>query len=84
MTVHELLCIDFEQEMCGKHPTRFASPDGGSDPIVSEPTDGPIHTQCTHNPVWSRLTNGKGVEGQLIRSAPQSVCPTTRRMSRAF
>ena len=57
-----LLCIDFEQEMCGKHPTRFASPDGGSDPIVSESTDGPIRTQCIHNPIWSGLTNGKGVE----------------------
>ena len=39
MTVHVLLCIDFEQ-MCGKHPMRFGSPPGGSDPIVSEPTDG--------------------------------------------
>ena len=48
MTVHVLLCIDFEQEVRGKHPTRFASPDGGSDPIVSESTDGPIRTQCIH------------------------------------
>ena len=44
MTVHVHLCIDFEQEMCGKHPTQFSSPDGGSDPIVSEPTHGPIRT----------------------------------------
>ena len=43
MTVHVLLCIDFEQEMCGKHPTRFASPYGGSDPIVSEPTGRSVH-----------------------------------------
>ena len=42
----------------------FASPDGGSDPIVSEPTDGLIRTQCIHNPVWSGLTNGKGVAGR--------------------
>ena len=55
MTVHVLLCTDFEQEMCGKYPTRFVSPDG-SDPIVSESTDGPIRTQCTHNPIWSGLT----------------------------
>ena len=67
MTVHVLLCIDFEQEMCGKHPTRFASPDGGSDPIVSEPTDAPIRTQCIHNPSWSGLTNGKGVAGRYHR-----------------
>ena len=26
---HVLLCIHFEQEMCGKHPTRFVSPGGG-------------------------------------------------------
>ena len=64
MTVHVLLCIDFEQEMCGKHPTRFASPDGGSDPIVSESTDEPIRTQCIHIPIWSGLTNGKGVAGR--------------------
>ena len=60
MTVHVLLCIAFEQEMCGKHPTRFASPDGGSDPTVSESTDGLIRTQCIHNPIRSGLTNGKG------------------------
>ena len=40
MMVHVLLYTDFQQEMYGRHPTRFASPDGGSDPIVSEPTDG--------------------------------------------
>ena len=45
MKVHVLLCTDFEQEMCGKLPTQFASPDGGSDPIVSESTDGPICTR---------------------------------------
>ena len=60
MTVHVLQCIDFEQEMCGKHPTRFVSPDGGSDPIVSESTDGLIRTQRIHNPIWNGLTNGKG------------------------
>ena len=63
MTVHVLLCIDFEQKMCGKHPTRFTSPEGGSDPIVSGPTDGPIRTLCIHNQIWSGLTNGKGVAG---------------------
>ena len=40
MTVHVLLLrVDFEQ-MCGKHPTQFTSPDCGSDPIVSELTNG--------------------------------------------
>ena len=73
MTVHVLLCIDFEQEMCGKHPTRFASPDGGSDPIVSEPTDGPIRTQCIHNPIWNGLTNGKGVAGRYDQLPNQYV-----------
>ena len=72
MTVHVLLCIDIEQ-MCVKHPTQFASPDGGSDPIVSEPTDGPIHTQCIHNPIWSGLTNGKGVAGRHDRLPNQYV-----------
>ena len=43
--------IDFEQEMCGKHPMRFASPDGGSDLIVSMGMSipalwGPIFVQC--------------------------------------
>ena len=53
MTVHVLPCINFKQEMCGNLPTIFASPDGGSDPIVSEQTDGLIRTHCIHNPVWS-------------------------------
>ena len=61
MTVHVLLCTDSEQEMCGKLPTQFASPDGGSDPTVTKSTDGQIRTQCIHNPIWSGLTNGKGV-----------------------
>ena len=52
--------IDSEQEMYGRHPTRFVSPSGGSDPIVSESTDRPIRTQCIHNPIWNGLTNGKG------------------------
>ena len=73
MTVHVLLCIDFEQEMCGKHPTRFASPDGGSDPNVSEPTDGLIRTQCIHNPIWSGLTNGRGLAGRYDRLPNQYV-----------
>ena len=60
MTVHVLLYTDFEQEMYGRHPTRFVSPGGGSDPIVSESIDGPIRTQCIHNPIWNGLTNGKG------------------------
>ena len=36
------MCLrkDFGQEMCGKLPTRCASPDGGSDP-----TDEPIQIQ---------------------------------------
>ena len=51
MTVHVLLCTDFEQEMCGKRPTQFASPDGGSDPIVSmgmliPALWGPFFVQC--------------------------------------
>ena len=72
--VHVPLHRDFEQEMCGKCPKRYANPDGGSDPIALEPTDGPIHTQCIRNsiwshtqcirnPVWSVLTHGTGVAG---------------------
>ena len=72
MMVHVLLCIDFELEMCGKHPTRYASPDGGSDPIVSEPTDGSIRTQYIHNPLWSGLTN-KGVAGRYDQLPNQYV-----------
>ena len=70
MTVHVLLYIDFEQEMCGKHPTRFASSDGGLDPTVSESTGG---TQCIDNPIWSGLTNGKGVAGRYDRLPNQYV-----------
>ena len=73
MTVHVLLCIDFEQEMRGKHPTRFASSDGGLDPTVSESTDGPIRTQCIDNPIWSGLTNDKGVVGRYDRLPKQCV-----------
>ena len=28
---------DFGQEMCERSPTRYASPDGGSNPVASEP-----------------------------------------------
>ena len=63
MTVRVLLYTDFEQEMYGRHPKRFVSPDGGLDPIVSGLTDGPIHTQCIHNPIWNGLTNSKGTAG---------------------
>ena len=63
MMVHVFLYTDFEQEMYGRHPTWFVNPDGGSDPIVSEPTDGPTCTQCIHNPIWNGLTNGKGIAG---------------------
>ena len=73
MMVHVLLCIDFEQEMCGKHPMWFASPDGGSDPVISEPTDRPIRTQCIHNSIWSGLMNGKGIAGWYYRLPNQYV-----------
>ncbi len=73
MTVHVLLCINVEQEMCRKHPMRFTSPDGGSDPTVSESTDGLIRTQCIHNPVWSGLTNSKGVAGRYNQLPSQYV-----------
>ena len=73
MTVHVLLCIYFEQETFGKVSTRFASPDGELDPVVSEPTDGPIRTQCIHNPIWSVLTNSKGVAGRYDRLLNQYV-----------
>ena len=49
--VHVLPHRDFEQEMRRKPPTRFASPDSGSDPIALELTDGPIRTQCIRHPV---------------------------------
>ena len=73
MTVHVLLCIDFEQEMCGEHPTRFVSPGGGSDPIVSESTDGLIRTQCIHNPIWNGLMNGKSSAEQYDQLPNQYV-----------
>ena len=72
MTVHVLLYTDFEQ-MYGRHPMRFVSPGGGSDPIVSESTDGPIRTQCVHNPVWSGLTNGKDAGGRYDQLPNQYV-----------
>ena len=75
MTVHVLLYTDFEQEMYGRHPTRFVSPDGGLNPVVSEPTDGrPIRTQCIHNPIWNGLTNGKGAAG-LYDQLPNQYVP---------
>ena len=43
--VHVLPHRDFGQEMCEKNPMQYARPDGGSDPIASEPTDRPICTQ---------------------------------------
>ena len=80
MTVHVLLNTDFEQEMYGRHPTQFISPDGGLDPIVSESTDGLIRTQCIHNPIWNRLTNGKGAAERYDQLPNQyvplhEVCP---------
>ena len=73
MTVRVLLYTDFEQEMYGMHPNRFVSPDGGLDPIVSEPTDGPIRIQCIHNPIWNGLTNGKGAVGRYDQLPNQYV-----------
>ena len=64
---------DFEQEMHGKPPTRFASPDGGSDPIALEPTDRPIRTQCIRNPVWRGLTIGTDVAGRYDQLPSQYV-----------
>ena len=61
------------QEMRGKLPKRFVSPDGGSDPIASEPTDGPIRTQWIRNPVWSGPTHGRGVAGRYLRFPNQYV-----------
>ena len=49
------------------------APGGGSDPIISEPTDGPIRTQRIHNPIWSGLTNGRGVAGRYDRLPSQYV-----------
>ena len=62
--VHVLPRRYFEQEMCENLPTRCASRDGGTDPIASEPTDGPIRTQCIRNPIWSGLTHGTSVAGR--------------------
>ena len=73
MTVHVLLYTDFEQEMYRRHPTRFVSPDGELDPVVSEPTDRPIRTQCIHNPIWNGLTNGKGTAGRYDQLPNQYV-----------
>ena len=64
--VHVLPRRDFGQK-CGKPPTRYASPDDGSDPIAFELTDGLIHTQCVRNPILSGLTHGKGVAGRYDR-----------------
>ena len=66
-------CRDFEPEMCTKTPMRYASPDGGSDPIALEQTDEPVHTQCIHNPIWSRLTHGAGTAGQYDPLPNQNV-----------
>ena len=51
----------FGPEMCEKPPMQYTSPDGGLDPVALEPTDGPIHTQWIHSPIWSGLTHGTGV-----------------------
>ena len=40
--LHVLPHGDFWQEKCEKAPMRYVSPEGGSDPIALEPTDGPI------------------------------------------
>ena len=68
---------DVGQVKCEKPPTRYVSLGGGSDPIASEPTNEPILTQWICNPIWSRPTHGTGVAGRLV-------CPTTRKISRAF
>ena len=59
--------------MCKKPPTRYASPDGGSDPVASEPTDGPIRTQWIRNPIWSGPTHGTGVAGRYDQLPNQYV-----------
>ena len=64
---------DFGQEKCEKPPTRYASPDGGSDQDASEPTDGSIRTQWIRNPIWSGPTHGRGVGGRCDRLPNQYV-----------
>ena len=65
---------DFGQDMCGKPPARYASPEGGSDPFALEPPDRPIHTQCIRNPVWNGLiTHGAGIAGRYSRLPSQYV-----------
>ena len=51
------MCLrkDFGQEMCGKLPTRCASPDGGSDP-----TDEPIQIQLEDSILLVRQSEGLG------------------------
>ena len=46
--------------MRGKPPTRYASPDGGSDPIALEPTDEPIQKRCIRNPVCNAKAHTQG------------------------
>ena len=79
-TVRVLSRGDFGQEMCGKPPTRYASPDGGSEPTALQPMDEPIHRERS----ISSVCNARYRCGRTIRSAPQSVCPTARRISRAL
>ena len=65
--VHVLPHRDFGRQKCKKPPKQYASPDGGSDPIASEPTNGPIRTQWICNPIWSGLTHGRGVPERYHR-----------------
>ena len=53
-----------------------------TDPVVLGTTDGSTHKQCNLDPVWNEPMIDT-VEG-LYDLLSQSMCPTTRRMSRAF
>ena len=59
-----LPCRGSGQERRGKPPIRYASPEGGLDPIALEPTDGTIRTQWIRNPIWRGLTHGTDTAGR--------------------
>ena len=63
-----------------KTPTQYKSHTGGLDPVALGQTNEPDHKQCVHYLVWRGLVKGSF---KCIRTK-QSVCSTTRRMSRAF
>lgn len=78
--VHVIPCRDCAGAADKKNPTQYKGHHGGLDPVALGQTNEPGHKQCVHYLVWKGLVKGSC----KCRRTKQSICSTTRRISRTF